>query len=91
MKIEINDNVAQMDGKTEDLLTGLAFAMAKVLRENSPKKMDDEALAYVAKQGVLVALRRLDKVVIDLKDASIDTTMAEQLLRQYKSRGGGEA
>ena len=37
------------------------------------------------------ALRRLDKVVIDLKDASIDTTMAEQLVRQYKSRGGGEA
>ena len=91
MKIEINDNVVQMDGKAEDLLTGLAFAMAKVLRENAPKKLDDEVLAYVAKQGVLVALRRLDKVVIDLKDASIDTTMAEQLLRQYKSRGGGEA
>lgn len=90
MKIEINDNVAQMDGKAEDLLTGLAFAMAKVLRDNAPKKLDDEALAYVAKQGVLAALRRLDTIV-DLKDASIDTTMAEQLMRQYKSWGGGEA
>lgn len=91
MKIEINDNVTEMNGKPDELLAVLAFAMAKVLRENAPKKLDDEALAYVAKQGVLVALRRLDKVVIDLKDASIDTTMAEQLVRQYKSRGGGEA
>ena len=91
MKIEINDNGTAMNGKPDELLAVLAFAMAKVLRENAPKKLDDEALAYVAKQGVLVALRRLDKVVIDLKDASIDTTMAEQLVRQYKSRGGGEA
>ena len=91
MKIEINDSVTEMDGKADELLAVLAFAMAKVLRENAPKKIGDEELAYVAKQGVLVALRRLDKVVIDLKDASIDTTMAEQLLRQYKSRGGGEA
>ena len=91
MKIEINDNVTEMNGKPDELLAVLAFAMAKVLRENAPKKLDDEALAYVAKQGVLVALRRRDKVVIDLKDASIDTTMAEQLVRQYKSRGGGEA
>ena len=90
MKIEINDNVAEMKGKPDELLAVLAFAMAKVLRENAPKKLDDEALAYVAKQGVLAALRRLD-AIIDLKDANVDTTMAEQLLRQFKSRGGGEA
>lgn len=91
MKIEINNGMTEMEGRADELLATLAFAMAKVLRENAPKKLDDEALAYVAKQGVLAALRRLDKAVIDLKDASIDTTMAEQLLRQYKSRGGGEA
>ena len=90
MKIEINDNVTEMKGKPDELLAVLAFAMAKVLRENSTKKLDDEALAYVAKQGVLAALRRLD-TIIDLKDANIDTTMAEQLVRQFKSRGGGEA
>ena len=90
MKIEINDNVTEMNGEPDELLATLAFAMAKVLRDNAPKKIDDEALAYVAKQGVLVALRRLD-MIIDLKNASIDTTVAEQLVRQYKSRGGGEA
>ena len=90
MKIEINDGMTKMDGKAEDLLTGLAFAMAKVLRENAPKKLDDEALAYVAKQGVLAALRRMDAIV-EINDENVDTTMAEQLLRQYKSRGGGEA
>lgn len=91
MKIEINDGITEMEGQADELLATLAFAMAKVLRENAPKKLDDEALAYVAKQGVLAALRRLDKVVIDINDENVDTTMAEQLLRQYKSRGGGEA
>lgn len=90
MKIEINNGMTEMEGRADELLATLAFAMAKVLRDNAPKKLDDEALAYVAKQGVLAALRRLDTIV-DLKDASIDTTVAEQLLRQYKSRGGGEA
>lgn len=90
MKIEINNGMTEMEGRADELLATLAFAMAKVLRDNAPKKIDDEALAYVAKQGVLVALRRLD-MIIDLKNASIDTTVAEQLVRQYKSRGGGEA
>ena len=90
MKIEINNGMTEMEGRADELLDTLAFAMAKVLRDNAPKKIDDEALAYVAKQGVLVALRRLD-MIIDLKNASIDTTVAEQLVRQYKSRGGGEA
>lgn len=90
MKIEINDNVTEMDGKADELLAVLAFAMAKVLRDNAPKKVDDEALAYVAKQGVLVALRRLD-TIIDINDGNVDTTVAERLLRQLKSRGGGKA
>lgn len=90
MKIEINDNVTEMDGKADELLAVLAFAMAKVLRENAPKKLDDEALAYVAKQGVLVALRRLD-TIIDINDGNVDTTVAERLLRQLKGRGGGKA
>lgn len=91
MKIEINNGMTEMEGRADELLAVLAFAMAKVLRENAPKKLDDEALAYVAKQGVLAALRRLDKAVIDINDENVDTTMAEQLVRQYKSRGGGEA
>lgn len=91
MKIEINNGMTEMEGQADELLAVLAFAMAKVLRENAPKKLDDEALAYVAKQGVLAALRRLDKAVIDINDENVDTTMAEQLVRQYKSRGGGKA
>lgn len=90
MKIEINNGMTEMEGQADELLAVLAFAMAKVLRENAPKKLDDEALAYVAKQGVLAALRRLD-TIIDINDENVDTTMAEQLVRQYKSRGGGEA
>ncbi len=90
MKIEINNGMTEMEGRADELLAVLAFAMAKVLRENAPKKLDDEALAYVAKQGVLAALRRLD-TIIDINDENVDTTMAEQLVRQYKSRGSGEA